>query len=54
MWSSLAIAGADRVLTMDLHAAQIQGFRYVRNRPDETYLGSAFIIADDFYGEKSG
>lgn len=37
----IATAGADRVLTMDLHAAQIQGFF---NIPVDNMIGSAVLI----------
>lgn len=39
----IATAGADRVLTMDLHAAQIQGFF---NIPVDNMIGSAVLIPD--------
>jgi len=44
----LATAGADRVLTMDLHAAQIQGFF---NVPFDHLYASAILI--DFYKMKA-
>ena len=37
----ITAAGADRVLTMDLHAAQIQGFF---NIPVDNMLGSSVLI----------
>ncbi len=43
----IATAGADRVLTMDLHAAQIQGFF---NIPADHLLG--FPILADYYSKK--
>ena len=39
-------AGADRVLTMDLHAAQIQGFFDI---PVDNLLGNPIFV--DYYGE---
>ncbi|MBQ1351324.1 MAG: ribose-phosphate pyrophosphokinase [Oscillospiraceae bacterium] len=43
----LTIAGADRVLTMDLHAAQIQGFFDI---PVDNLLGSPIFV--DYFKEK--
>lgn len=45
----IATAGADRVLTMDLHASQIQGFF---NIPVDHMLGSSVLIP--YYAEKFG
>ena len=42
-------AGADRVLTMDLHASQIQGFFDI---PVDNLLGNPIFV--DYYGEKFG
>ena len=42
-------AGADRVLTMDLHAAQIQGFFDI---PVDNLLGNPIFV--DYYGELFG
>jgi len=47
----ITTAGADRVLTLDLHAGQIQGFFDI---PTDNLLGAPVIIKDilDRYGEK--
>ncbi len=43
----ITCAGADRVLTMDLHAAQIQGFFDI---PVDNLLGNPIFV--DYYGKK--
>ena len=45
----LTAAGADRVLTMDLHAAQIQGFFDI---PVDVLLGNPIFV--DYYAKKFG
>ena len=45
----IVAAGADRVLTMDLHAAQIQGFFDI---PVDNLLGNPIFV--DYYGELFG
>ena len=45
----LTAAGADRVLTMDLHAAQIQGFFDI---PVDNLLGNPIFV--DYYAKKFG
>ena len=45
----LTTAGADRVLTMDLHAAQIQGFFDI---PVDNLLGNPIFV--DYYAKKFG
>ena len=45
----LTAAGADRVLTMDLHAAQIQGFFDI---PVDNLLGNPVFV--DYYAKKFG
>ena len=45
----LVAAGADRVLTMDLHAAQIQGFFDI---PVDNLLGNPIFV--DYYAKKFG
>ena len=45
----ITAAGADKVLTMDLHASQIQGFFDI---PVDNFLGSALFI--DYYLDKFG
>ena len=45
----LTIAGADRVLTMDLHASQIQGFFDI---PVDNLLGNPVFV--DYYAKKFG
>ena len=45
----LTAAGADRVLTMDLHASQIQGFFDI---PVDNLLGNPVIV--DYYAKKFG
>ena len=45
----LTVAGADRVLTMDLHAAQIQGFFDI---PVDNLLGSPLFV--DYFKERFG
>ena len=45
----IAAAGADRVLTMDLHAAQIQGFFDI---PVDNLLGNPIFV--DYYAKKFG
>mgnify|MGYP002124049752 CR=1 FL=1 len=45
----LTAAGADRVLTMDLHASQIQGFFDI---PVDNLLGNPIFV--DYYGELFG
>ena len=45
----LTIAGADRVLTMDLHASQIQGFFDI---PVDNLLGNPIFV--DYYAKKFG
>ena len=45
----LTAAGADRVLTMDLHAAQIQGFF---NIPVDNLVGNPIFV--DYYAKKFG
>ena len=61
----LTAAGADRVLTMDLHASQIQGFfdipvdhlgsasiiaRYINQKKEETDLGDLVVVSPDLGG----
>ena len=58
-------AGADRVLTMDLHAAQIQGFfdipvdhlgsasiiaKYINQKKEETDMGDIVVVSPDLGG----
>ena len=45
----ITAAGADRVLTMDLHAAQIQGFFDI---PVDNLLGNPVVV--DYYAKKFG
>ena len=45
----LTVAGADRVLTMDLHASQIQGFFDI---PVDNLLGNPVFV--DYYAKKFG
>ena len=45
----LTAAGADRVLTMDLHASQIQGFFDI---PVDNLLGNPVFV--DYYAKKFG
>ena len=45
----IAAAGADRVLTMDLHASQIQGFFDI---PVDNLLGNPVFV--DYYAKKFG
>ena len=45
----ITAAGADRVLTMDLHAAQIQGFFDI---PVDNMLGNPIFV--DYYAKKFG
>ena len=45
----LTVAGADRVLTMDLHASQIQGFFDI---PVDNLLGNPIFV--DYYAKKFG
>ena len=45
----ITAAGADRVLTMDLHAAQIQGFFDI---PVDNLLGNPIFV--DYYAKKFG
>ena len=45
----IASAGADRVLTMDLHAAQIQGFFDI---PVDNLVGNPLFV--EYYGKKFG
>ena len=46
---AIEMAGADRVVTMDLHAAQIQGFFDI---PVDNLLGNPIFV--DYYGELFG
>ena len=49
MANLITAAGADRVLTMDLHAAQIQGFFDI---PVDNMLGNPIFV--DYYAKKFG